>query len=171
MRINIILCLAVTCFAWTASECQAADATYILSADGLQVVPVAGDPDGSATGTISLDDVTGDVSWNFSYSNIATLTAMHIHGPGGAAGSGAGPIIGLGVATSGGAGTLIGNLTAPLSDITSILNDPTDFYVQIHDSAFAAGTVRGQLGTLVPEPTAMLLLAYGLVCASLNRRR
>jgi hypothetical protein len=140
------------------SGALATSATYTVNMTGAQEVPGPGDPDGTATGTILLDDVSGLISWNFSYLNIAAPTAMHIHGPAAPAGVPAGIFIGLGVATTGGAGTLISSfIHGNLAQITQILNSPTTFYVNIHNGSFPAGAVRGQ----VPEPTPALLLALG----------
>jgi hypothetical protein len=149
-----------------ASDTRGASATYSLNMTGAQEVPGPGDPDGTATGTITLDDVTGDLSWDITYANISAPTAMHIHGPGGSAGSGAGVYIGLNVATSGGAGTLISSLThGTLSEVTDVLNDPTDFYVNIHNGDFSQGAIRGQLGAGVPTTPAYT--KWGLVTLTL----
>lgn len=122
-------------------------AIYPLEMDGDQEVPGPGDPDGTASGTLSADDRTGEIAWNLTYQNIATPTAMHIHGPNGSTGESAGVYIGLGVATSGGPDSLSDSLVHPNpQDLTDILADPTDFYVNIHNGAFSAGAVRGQLG-------------------------
>ena len=141
------------------SVALATSATYTVNMSGAQEVPGPGDPDGTATGTITLDDVSGLISWNFSYLNIAAPTLMHIHGPAAPAGVAEGVFIGLGVATSGGAGTLIDSLIhGNLAQITQILNSPTTFYVNIHNGPFPGGAVRGQ----VPEPASALLLGLGL---------
>ena len=137
---------------------QAATATYIMNMTGDQEVG-GGDPDGLGTGTITVDDSTGEVSWDFSYMDIDPPTAMHIHAA--PAGSNGGVHIGLTVNTSGGAGTLIDSLVhMPTSDVTAILNDPEGFYVNIHNGDFPGGALRGQLGT-VPEPSSSLLLILG----------
>lgn len=145
----------------------ATEATYSVFMTGDQEVPGPGDSDGEASGTITLNDVTGLISWSLTYSDIAAPSAMHIHGPGGSAGSPAGVFIGLGVATSGGAGTLIDDLVwGTLGDITDILSDPTDFYLNIHNGGFPAGAVRGQL----PEPGALAMLALGGLMVVRRRR-
>ena len=162
---SALTCLAVCCLIG-ASPSFGDQVTYSLNATGDQEVG-SGDPDGLATGTITLDDVTGLISWDFTYTDIVSPSLMHIHGPGGSAGSGAAVFIGLGVATSGGAGTLIDDLIhAPLTDITEILDDPTDFYVNIHNGSFSGGAVRGQL----PEPGSLALLALGGLAAMTRRR-
>jgi hypothetical protein len=51
----------------------------------------------------------------------------------------------------------ISNLSA--TTITSILANPPGFYYNMHNGAFPGGAVRAQL---VPEPSAMVLLAIGM---------
>ena len=131
------------------SLCFGASATYLLQMDGGQQVPGPGDANGMATGTITLDDVTGLISWDFTYRNIDPPSAMHIHGPMGSAGQSAGVLIPLNAGTSGGPGTLINSLVhGTLLNVTAVLNNPTDFYVNIHNAPFAGGAVRGQLGAI-----------------------
>lgn len=146
----------------------ATSATFPVSMTGAQEVPGPGDPDGSAFGTISLDDATGQISWSFSYAGIDAPTAMHIHGPGAPAGVGGNVFIGLGVATSGGAGTLVSSLVhGNLAQVAQILASPGDFYVNIHTGTFAGGAVRGQ----VPEPATALLFGAGLAGLAFGGRR
>ncbi|WP_281556738.1 CHRD domain-containing protein [Thalassomonas sp. RHCl1] len=138
--------------------------TYQMELDGLQEVPVS-DLDGTASGTISFDDVTGLISWDLTYANIDTPLAMHIHGPGGTVGINAGVFIDLGVNTSGGANTLIDSLVANLADVNTIINAPEGFYINVHTAEFPPGSVRGQLGNvLVPAPATLpLLILAGLL--------
>jgi hypothetical protein len=144
--------------------------SYQMNMDGLQEAPVS-DLDGTATGTISFDTVTGLVFWDLIYANIDTPLAMHIHGPGGIPGVNAAVIIGLGVNTSGGANTLIDSLVANLADVALIVGDPGGFYINIHTAEFPPGSVRGQLGNVaVPLPSTLVLLALGLAGFGFNIR-
>jgi len=149
-----------------AGTAMGAEQTFNLSLSGDQEVGSAGDPDGSATGTLTVNDTTGEISWNFTYTDITAPTAMHIHGPGGVPGVNAGVFVGLGVDTSGGAGTLIDSTTTSTANASAILADPGGFYVNIHNSDFQPGALRGQ----VPEPGSLALLALG-GAALLRRRR
>jgi DNA-binding beta-propeller fold protein YncE len=130
---------------------------FALTMNGANEVPGPGDSDGAATGTIALSTetdnqvTTGRVSWWINYSGIAAPTGMHIHGPGGSAGSSANVLVDLGVTTTGGVGTLFGTTTTTVANINSILANPPDFYVNIHTSEFPNGAVRGQLGTTTEQ--------------------
>lgn len=152
-----------------AGPARATVITYVVSMDGAQEVPGPGDPDGTASGTIMLNDATGAISWSFTYANIAAPTLMHIHGPGGSAGSSAGVFVSLGVATSGGPGTLVSNTSTSAANVAAIFANPTDFYVNVHNGTFPNGAVRGQLGT-IPEPGTAALLAAGLAALASRRR-
>ncbi len=129
--------------AFVAMASSHASVTFPIQMTGTQEVGSAGDPDGTGGGTITLDPDTNMISWNFTYANIAAPTLMHIHtGQDGASG---GILINLGVATSGGAGTLISSTTTTAANITNILNNPQNFYVNVHNSPFPNGAVRGQI--------------------------
>ncbi len=121
-----------------------AEESFQLSMSGDQEVPGPGDDDGQASGTLTIDDATGVISWNFTYSDIASPAAMHIHS--GAAGEGGGVFVPLNVETSGEAGTLIGSTTGEADSIMAILALPSDYYVNIHNADFRPGAIRGQLG-------------------------
>lgn len=164
--------VALLAIAAMASSAHAAR-TFSLNMTGAQeVLPVVGDPDGSATGFITFNEATDAlpllVSWNFSYLNLALpLSAMHIHT--GAAGVAGAVHIGLGVGTSGGAGTLISSLTTDEAKRDAVLANPSGFYVNIHTPGFAQGAVRGQL-IAVSEPGALALLGLAaLICFRMRR--
>jgi hypothetical protein len=142
---------------------------YAIDMDGAQEAPLAGDPDGSAVGTLTIDDATGAVSWSLTYSNIAAPTGMHIHlAPPGVAGA---IVVDLGVATTGGPGTLINSTTTLPATALLINTTPGAYYINVHNLVFSQGAVRDQLGTLVPEPALLSLLAAGGVAVLAGRRR
>jgi hypothetical protein len=154
-RLLNCVALATLWLLLVAAPVGATTVTYTLVMDGLQEVPGPGDGDGSAIGTITLNDATGEISWNLVYADIDFPVAMHIHP--GAAGAANPPLVDLGIATSGGAGTLISSVTTSTTNVANILADPTAFYVNLHTEEFIGGAVRDQLGT-VPEPGVALLL-------------
>lgn len=138
-----IFALAVSCacgqLAFTA---HAEQVTFPMTMTGPEETG-AGDVDGTASGTITFDTVTNEISWSFTFANIVAPTSMHIHNA--PAGAGAGVFVGLGVATTGGAGTLISSVTTTAANISAILANPIGFYVNIHNGPFPSGAVRGQI--------------------------
>jgi hypothetical protein len=143
---------------------QATLFTFVIPLNGQNEVtaggvPNQGDLDGTGTATITIDDSTGPfptISWNIVVNDIALpLTGAHIH---------------QGASTT--TGPVRVDFSAQLSgsglqdaDLVGVLADPSGWYVNVHNSVFPGGAIRGQ----VPEPTSALLVAGGL--ALLARRR
>ena len=136
-----------------------------------------GDPDGLATGTLTLDPAADTVSWNFNYQNISgdQISGFHIHGPGATLTTNRPVIVPLEPLSSTAVpnGTQIGTRTAaqtvnPGTIIDQIIANPSEFYVNLHSSGtggFPGGAVRAQL----PEPGALAVL--GVAALGLLRRR
>jgi MYXO-CTERM domain-containing protein len=154
--------------------------TFDIDANGAKEVNMAGvpnqgDPDGTAVGTISLDNgtgsgTTGSATFNITLANLdpgtVNPTGHHIHQ---APATTTGPIvIDFGDPdTIRNGNTLSGTITGlPAATITNVFNNPTGFYYNFHNATFPAGAVRDQL----PEPGAMGLLAVAAV-GMLRRRR
>lgn len=97
-------------------------------------VPAAGDPDGYGLADVSVRRT--EVCWRISVSGVDPITAAHIH---------AGP--------KGVAGPVVVELAPYRSGCTDvrrrlarfIRQQPSEFYVNVHNAAFPAGAVRGQL--------------------------
>jgi hypothetical protein len=157
-----ILCTMLVGTALSAAVAPAQAEQFTLTMTGNQEVPNPGDPDGFASGTLTIDPATNQVSWNFTHSGIATPTMMHIHI--GAAGVSGGVIVNLGVATSGGPGTLVNQTTTSATNVNNILANPTGYYVNIHNAQFPGGAVRGQL-TPIKVPCVGDLNGDGVVSA------
>jgi hypothetical protein len=163
-----------------ASNVRAAAVTYNIFANGIKEVNAAGTPngdaDGTATGTIRLDNGTGSGSTgtatiNLTLANIdGTLSGHHIHqAPSTTTGN---IVVDFGNPTtiltgSGASGTLSGTITGlPSATITGIFGNPTGFYYNLHSTPnFASGAVRDQL----PEPGSFALV--GLTALGLLARR
>lgn len=104
---------------------------------GTEEVP-KGDPNGSGTATIKLDLAKGQVCWTFKLSGIDPAQAAHIHkSPTGKAG----PV----VVPFGAVFKSAGCTSAKSAVIKDILDNPTRYYVNVHNAAFGPGAVRGQL--------------------------
>jgi len=107
---------------------------------GAAEVPGPGDPDGSGTASIRLNPGQGEVCFELTVSGIAPATAAHIHiGPAGVAGP---VVVGLAPPTS---GTSSGCVSADPTLIKAIIQNPEQYYVNVHNAEFPAGAVRGQL--------------------------
>ncbi len=126
-----------------AESSRAAGTTFPLTFTGAEETPGPGDSNGTGEGTITFDRAAGMVSWDIAHANIDAPTMMHIHT--GEAGAGGGVHIGLGVATTGGAGTLVSQIAASAEVIDAILADPSAFYVNIHNGTFGNGAIRAQI--------------------------
>lgn len=113
---------------------------FTTTLTGAAEVPGPGDPDGTGTAKITLNHGQGTVCWEITVSGIDTATRAHIHkGPVGVAGPIVVPILEPGI------GSLSGCTEVDRDLIKDIIQHPEEYYVNVHNSAFAAGAVRGQL--------------------------
>jgi len=155
--------VAVILLSFLPAVAQTADTVWFRATllPGNEVPPVTG-VNASGTATIAahlVRDSAGavisgsvDFSVNFNFPADATLTGMHIHR--GAAGV-AGPVtIDSGtsnVAATAGAGSISrqgqarSDNQAALDTLNGMLQDPSQFYVNLHTSANPTGVIRGQL--------------------------
>jgi hypothetical protein len=103
---------------------------------GSTEVPVAGDPDGMGHAKVTLNQGLGEVCWDIMVADIATPLAAHIHV--GEAGVPGGVVVPL----SPGSGCIDG-VDAEL--IKDIRQNPSNYYVNVHNADFPGGALRGQL--------------------------
>lgn len=118
-----------------------------------EVGDAGGDTDGSGSATVTIDAAGGEVCFDISYTGIDAVAAGHIHSGGAGAN---GPVV---VDFALNDTTTDGCVSADATTITSILNAPSLFYVNIHTAEFPDGAIRGQLvgapaAAATPEPTA-----------------
>ncbi len=107
---------------------------------GAAEVPGPGDPEGSGTAEIRVNPGQGRICFTLTVSGIAPATAAHIHP--GAAGQARPPIVNLAPPTS---GTSSGCVDVDRAVAQTIIRNPSNFYVNVHNAEFKAGAVRGQL--------------------------
>jgi hypothetical protein len=105
-----------------------------------------GDPDGTATGHITVNVGQNRVCWEFTnVTNIAAPHRSHIHKA--AAGTNGGIVVDFFNMPVGTPGPLSGCTTAVLSRelLIDIIQHPSDYYLNLHNEPFPAGAIRGQL--------------------------
>ena len=112
-----------------------------LSADlsGANAVPGPGDPDGSVTAHLTLKPGQGLICFDIEVADIATPTAAHIHE--GAAGVSGGVVVNFFINANG----LSGCVPAMKDTIKAIRQNPSDYYINVHNADFLPGAIRGQL--------------------------
>ena len=132
---------ATTALLATAATAQTGGRKLQTSLTGAAEVPGPGDTDGIGTAQITVNSGQNRVCYKLSVSNIAPATAAHIHE---APATAAGPVkVTLG--TPNASGTSSGCVTVARALALEILKRPADYYVNVHNAAFPAGAVRGQL--------------------------
>ena len=115
-----------------------------------------GDLDGGGVAKLVIDTATNEIDWQFLVSGIDTpLTGAHIHS--GAAGTNGPVVVNFNAQFSG------ANLVD--ADLANVATNPAGFYVNLHNSVFPGGAVRGQMSepyrTVVPVPAAVWLFGSG----------
>ena len=108
---------------------------------GYQAVPGPGDLDGTGTARIRVDAETGEVCWELTARGIEPASAAHIHR--GEAGTAGPPVVPL--AAPGASERSEGCAGAGAELARELLTRPHGFYVNVHNAAFPAGAIRGQL--------------------------
>lgn len=114
--------------------------SYYANLTGAQEVG-GGDPDGSASARITIEDNFDQVCWNVSdVRNIGEVTAAHIHV--GARGTNGPPVFTL---TKSNEGTWRGCSAGAEWKQDRIEGNPENFYVNLHTAEYPNGAIRGQL--------------------------
>jgi hypothetical protein len=129
--------IALLALASTAAATGGAKRATTMS--GAEEVPPA-DPDGTGLAVITLNVGQASVCWELTVSNIAPATAAHIHvAPVGVNGP---VVVALSPPTS---GSSSGCTTADPALIQNIIDNPEQYYVNVHNAEFPGGAIRGQL--------------------------
>jgi hypothetical protein len=106
---------------------------------GAAEVPGPGDPDGSGTAHLTLNQGQGEICFTIEVADIAPATAAHIHA---APADQAGPVVvNFNVPVNG----LSGCVDVDADLIKAIRQTPSNYYVNVHNADFPAGAIRGQL--------------------------
>lgn len=107
---------------------------------GAAEVPNPGDPDGSGTALLTLNYGQGTITYSLTVRGIEPARAAHIHeAPAGKAGPVVVPLV---PPTNGSS-----SATVPVSRelIKDIIQNPANYYVNVHNVPFPSGALRGQL--------------------------
>ncbi|MEM8697469.1 MAG: CHRD domain-containing protein [Pseudomonadota bacterium] len=140
MKSSVSILLGICAAAGLAAPAQAQE-SYSADLTGAAEVPGPGDPDGAGVATFDWNEEDEQLCYAMAIDDIDPATAAHIHR--GAAGEAGPPVVTLTTpGADGGADACMeieDGLRAELRD------NPGGFYVNIHNEAYPAGAVRGQL--------------------------
>jgi CHRD domain len=130
---------------------QAAPAKERLSAEltGAAEVPGPGDRSGRRTVQLRFDPDKGEVCYDLRVANMQDIqeaTAAHIHE--GAVGTEGPAKVTLEAPKT---GSVQGCKSADVALIHAIMQNPTNYYVNVHTVAFPKGAIRGQLAVVGTE--------------------
>jgi hypothetical protein len=130
------------------------DEHFLVTLRGSEERPNPADPDGRATARLDIDVDAGKVCWDLHFSRIGTPTLAHIHGPA-PRGTNAGVAVGFIDADHPlpadefdllERGRASGCTEGVDHDVAAdIVANPDQYYVNIHNTRFPAGAVRGQI--------------------------
>ncbi len=108
---------------------------------GATEVPGPGDPDGKGMFSATVNAGQGQLCYTLTAMKIDPATAAHIHeAPAGRAG----PVVITLEAPTDGSSEACATVTRELAK--ELIKSPADYYVNVHNPAFPAGAIRGQLG-------------------------
>ena len=139
MRLFKVAAVSSVALLAMALPAQAQKFDYQGAMTGAEVVPGPGDPDGTGTFTISIDNASNTMCYDLAWQNIDQPDAAHVHvgGP-----NAAGQImVDMNLPANGPKacipvdGTSVGHMTG----------GPKTHYVDLHTPALVEGAVRGQM--------------------------
>jgi hypothetical protein len=139
--VTVVAILVISSLGWTSIAGAEESRTLQTILRGANEIPGPGDPDGKGVAQVTLKPGQGEVCVQIAVSRIAPATAAHIHV--GAKGV-AGPVV-VGLPTPQ-AGASTGCTSVSEDLIAAILQNPSNYYVNVHNTPYPAGAVRGQLG-------------------------
>jgi hypothetical protein len=144
---KFLVALVVLVFAFAAGPTFADDGgkRFTTTLTGANEVPGPGDADASGTASLALNPGQGEVCFDLAWAGIdGIVTASHIHAaPVGVAGPVVVPLF-VGGSFSG-TDSVSACVSADRSLVLAIIQNPENYYVNIHSTVFPAGAVRGQL--------------------------
>src|SRR5918995_3609347 len=139
--IFLILFVVGVSFVISAQDPQQGGRPFTTTLTGAAEVPGPGDADGTGTATITLNHGQGEVCFELMVDQIAPANLAHMHE--GAVDAAGPPVVTLTPPTN---GTSKGCVPLEKDKIKDIIQNPANYYVNVHNAEFPDGAVRGQLG-------------------------
>ena len=136
-----MILILLTVLALTSVAADFSGRKFTMASTGAAEIPGPGDPDGTGTAKIWLNRGQGEVCFELTVSGVDPITAAHIHSaPAGIAG----PVV-VPLNPPPTSGSSSGCVSAGRDLINAIIQSPEQYYVNVHNPAFPAGALRGQL--------------------------
>ena len=139
--ITLLLFVAGVSIVISAQDPQHGGRPLTTTLTGAAEVPGPGDTDGTGTASITLNHGQGEVCYELTVDKIAAANAAHIHS--GAVDKAGPPVVNLTPPTN---GSSKGCTALDKDKIQDIIQNPANYYVNVHNAEFPDGAVRGQLG-------------------------
>lgn len=139
-----VLGLGAAAFAAPAGAAKIGDRggkPLVAELSGAQEVPGPADPDGSGSALVTVNHGRGEVCWRLEVADIAPAAAAHIHAA--PAGMNGPVVVGLTPPTE---GSSEGCESISRDLAKALIQQPEQYYVNVHNAEFPPGAVRGQLG-------------------------
>lgn len=138
--IVLFLLVAVVTIVLAAQDKEHGGRPISISLTGAAEVPGPGDADGTGTFKATLNPGQNQICYELSVANIGTPTAAHIHV--GAPDKAGAVVVTLKTPSE---GTVKDCVELDRDKIKLIIQKPQDYYVNVHNTEFPDGAVRGQL--------------------------
>jgi hypothetical protein len=139
-KLLLLLSMTVMFFGFTSKKVDNGGRPISTMLSGSTEVPGPGDPDGSGYFSMTLNQGQGTISYELYADDIEMPTGAHIHI--GAAGAAGGIVVPL---TPPVGGMSMGVLEVEPSLIKAIRQNPSAYYVNVHNATYPRGAIRGQL--------------------------
>jgi hypothetical protein len=140
LSIGVLALVLLSLVASVVAQQPAGTSMPAVTLTGSAEIPGPGDQDGRGTAILTLHPDKGEVCYNLTVVNIQTATAAHIHeGVVGKAGS---VKVELEAPKT---GTATGCKQVDATLLQTIIQNPANYYVNVHNTEFPQGAIRGQL--------------------------
>ena len=148
IRIAAAVCAAIAVTVALAATSSAAGTKFYATLSGAQEVPSKGDPDGSATVTLTVSGDKG-LCYVIRPKKLETAQMAHIHT--GRKGKAGGILVNLFTSAKAARdGKISGCAKITAEQLKTITTKPSGFYVNVHTKKYPSGAARGQLTTTKP---------------------